>query len=91
MTGLARSECALRLMQQGGTGSAGLGATNPEPPRAEEDMVEATVRRRRSVLIVDDQEEVREIAAIHFESLGYDIVQAAAPRFTSSTPAERRP
>jgi len=54
-------------------------------------MVEATVRRRRSVLIVDDQEEVREIAAIHFESLGYDIVQAAAPRFTSLTPAERRP
>jgi CheY-like chemotaxis protein len=40
----------------------------------------ATVRRRGTVLIVDDQEEVREIAAIRLESLGYEIVQAANGR-----------
>jgi CheY-like chemotaxis protein len=57
-----------------------LGATKPESPRAEGDMAEATVRRRGTVLIVDDQEEVREIAAIRLESLGYEIVQAANGR-----------
>jgi CheY-like chemotaxis protein len=57
-----------------------LGTAKPEPPRAEGDMAAATVRRRGRVLIVDDQEEVREIAAIHLVSLGYEIVQAANGR-----------
>ena len=57
-----------------------LGAAKPEPPRAEAEMAAATVRRRGRVLIVDDQEEVREIAAIHLMSLGYEIIQAANGR-----------
>jgi CheY-like chemotaxis protein len=32
------------------------------------------------VLIVDDQEEVREIATVHLGTLGYDIIQAANGR-----------
>src|ERR1700674_842003 len=56
-----------------------LGVTKPEQPQAAGDVGEATVRRG-TVLIVDDQEEVREIAAIHLEALGYEIIQAANGR-----------
>jgi PAS domain S-box-containing protein len=41
---------------------------------------EAGVRRRGTVLVVDDQEEVREVAAAHLEALGYQVVQAASGR-----------
>jgi signal transduction histidine kinase/CheY-like chemotaxis protein len=86
--GLARqSGGTVRIRSKPGAGTEveiyvprALGATKPESPRAEGDMAEATVRRRGTVLIVDDQEEVREIAAIHLESLGYEIVQAANGR-----------
>jgi signal transduction histidine kinase/CheY-like chemotaxis protein len=86
--GLARqSGGTVRIRSKPGAGTEveiyvprALGATKPESPRAEGDMAEATVRRGGTVLIVDDQEEVREIAAIHLESLGYEIVQAANGR-----------
>jgi signal transduction histidine kinase/CheY-like chemotaxis protein len=59
----------------------------PSPARAqppqnqtEGDIAEPTARHRGTVLIVDDQEEVREIAAVHLGTLGYDIVQAANGR-----------
>ncbi|TMJ63018.1 MAG: response regulator [Alphaproteobacteria bacterium] len=86
--GLARqSGGTVRIRSKTGAGTEveiyvprAVGTTKPEPPRAEQDMVEATVRRRGTVLVVDDQEEVREIAAIHLQSIGYDIVQAANGR-----------
>ena len=86
--GLARqSGGTVRIRSKTGAGTEveiyvprAVGTAKPEPPQAEQDMVEATVRRRGTVLVVDDQEEVREIAAIHLESLGYDIVQAANGR-----------
>jgi len=86
--GLARqSGGTVRIRSKPGAGTEveiyvprALGAAKPESPRAEGDMAEATVRRRGTVLIVDDQEEVREIAAIHLASLGYEIVQAANGR-----------
>jgi signal transduction histidine kinase len=86
--GLARqSGGTVRIRRKPGAGTEveiyvprALGAAKPEPPRAEPDMAAATVRRRGRVLIVDDQEEVREIAAIHLTSLGYEIAQAANGR-----------
>jgi signal transduction histidine kinase/ActR/RegA family two-component response regulator len=86
--GLARqSGGTVRIRSKPGAGTEveiyvprALGAAKPEPPRAEADMAAATVRRRGRVLIVDDQEEVREIAAIHLMSLGYEIAQAANGR-----------
>jgi PAS domain S-box-containing protein len=38
---------------------------------------EAAVGSRATVLVVDDQEDVREVAAAHLEALGYQVVQAA--------------
>src|SRR2546423_10411972 len=86
--GLARqSGGTVRIRSKPGAGTEveiyvprALGAARPEPPRAEADMAAATIRRRGRVLIVDDQEEVCEIAAIHLMSLGYEIVQAANGR-----------
>jgi CheY-like chemotaxis protein len=86
--GLARqSGGTVRIRSKPGAGTEveiyvprALAAAKPEPPRAEPDMAAATVRRRGRVLIVDDQEEVREIAAIHLMSLGYEIAQAANGR-----------
>jgi CheY-like chemotaxis protein len=48
--------------------------------RADVGTPEAPVRRRGTVLVVDDQEEVREVAAAHLEALGYQVVQAASGR-----------
>jgi signal transduction histidine kinase/CheY-like chemotaxis protein len=85
--GLARqSGGTVRIRSKPGAGTEvdiyvprALGATKPEQPQAAGDVGEATVRRG-TVLIVDDQEEVREIAAIHLEALGYEIIQAANGR-----------
>jgi signal transduction histidine kinase/CheY-like chemotaxis protein len=85
--GLARqSGGTVRIRSKPGAGTEvdiyvprALGASKPEQPQAAGDVGEATVRRG-TVLIVDDQEEVREIAAIHLEALGYEIIQAANGR-----------
>ena len=85
--GLARqSGGTVRIRSKPGAGTEvdiyvprALGVTKPEQPQAAGDVAEATVRRG-TVLIVDDQEEVREIAAIHLEALGYEIIQAANGR-----------
>ena len=85
--GLARqSGGTVRIRSKPGAGTEvdiyvprALGASKPEQPQAAGDVGEATVRRG-TVLIVDDQEEVREIAAIHLEALGYEIIQAASGR-----------
>ena len=57
-----------------------LGVSEPKPPQAEGDVAEQKARRRGTVLIVDDEQEVREIAATHLASLGYDIVEAGNGR-----------
>jgi len=85
--GLARqSGGTVRIRSKPGAGTEvdiylprARGVIKPEQPQAAGDVVEATVRRG-TVLIVDDQEEVREIAAIHLEALGYEIIQAANGR-----------
>ena len=47
---------------------------------SEGDGAEGSVRRRGTVLIVDDQEDVREFAAVHLETLGYQTIHAANGR-----------
>ena len=86
--GLARqSGGTVRIRSNTGAGTEveiyiprALGVSEPKPPQAEEDVVEQKARRRGTVLIVDDEQEVREIAAIHLASLGYDIVEAGNGR-----------
>jgi DNA-binding NtrC family response regulator len=53
-------------------GAAVTGGWDSEPPRA--------FCGRATVLVVDDQEDVREVTVAHLEALGYQVIQAASGR-----------
>jgi hypothetical protein len=53
-------------------GEAGIEWWDNERPRA--------LGNRATVLVVDDQEDVREVTVAHLEALGYQVIQAASGR-----------
>jgi CheY-like chemotaxis protein len=79
--GLARqSGGTVRIESSPGEGTSveiflprALTAAEPDAPRTRS---ATPASRRGTVLVVDDQQEVREVAATHLETLGYQTVQA---------------